>query len=55
MINTSANVVISKANEVFLRVNAEPHIEYELRDYFTADVSFKYTMYTITDLAGNDL
>ena len=24
-------------------------------DYFTADVSFKYTMYTITDLAGNDL
>ena len=24
-------------------------------DYFTADVSFKYTMYTITDLEGNDL
>ena len=24
-------------------------------DYFTADVGFKYTMYTITDLAGNDL
>ena len=38
MINTSANVVISKANEVFLRVNAEPHIEYELRDYFTFQV-----------------
>ena len=24
-------------------------------EYFTADVSFKYTMYTITDLAGNDI
>ena len=24
-------------------------------EYFTADVSFKYTMYTITDLVGNDL
>ena len=24
-------------------------------NYFTADVGFKYTMYTITDLAGNDL
>tara|TARA_Y100001963_G_C6577044_1_gene351586 strand:- start:112 stop:672 length:561 start_codon:yes stop_codon:yes gene_type:complete len=24
-------------------------------DYFTADVSFKYTIYNITDLAGNDL
>ena len=24
-------------------------------EYFTADVSFKYTMYNITDLAGNDL
>ena len=32
------NVVISKANEVFLRVNAEPHIEYELRDHFTFQV-----------------
>ena len=38
MINTSANVVISKANEVFLRVKADPHIEYELRDYFTFQV-----------------
>ena len=24
-------------------------------EYFTADVSFKYTMYNITDLEGNDL
>ena len=38
MIDTSANVVISKANEVFLRINAEPHIEYELRDHFTFEV-----------------
>ena len=38
MIDTTANVVISKANEVFLRVNAEPHIEYELRDHFTFQV-----------------
>ena len=38
MIDTSANVIISKANEVFLRVNAEPHIEDELRDHFTFQV-----------------
>jgi len=38
LIDTTANVVISKANEVFLRVNAEPHIEYELRDHFTFQV-----------------
>ena len=35
MIDTSANVVIGKLNEVHLRINAEPHIEYELRDHFT--------------------
>ena len=34
----TANVVISKANEVFLTVNAEPHIQYELRDHFTFQV-----------------
>ena len=33
MIDTTANVVISKSNEVFLKINAEPHIEYELRDH----------------------
>ena len=38
MIDKTANVVISKANEVFLKVNAEPHIEYELRDHFTFQV-----------------
>jgi superfamily II DNA or RNA helicase len=38
VIDTSANVVISKANEVFLRINSEPHIEYELRDHFTFEV-----------------
>ena len=38
MIDTTANLVISKANEVFLTVNAEPHIEYELRDHFTFQV-----------------
>ena len=38
MIDTNANLVISKANEVFLKINAEPHIEYELRDHFTFEV-----------------
>ena len=38
MIDTSANLVISKANEVFLKIDSEPHIEYELRDYFTFQV-----------------
>ena len=38
MIDTTANVVISKANEVFLRIDSEPHIEYELRDHFTFEV-----------------
>ena len=38
MIDTGANVIIGKANEVFLRINAEPHIQYELRDHFTFEV-----------------
>ena len=38
MIDTSANLVISKSNEVFLKVDTEPHIEYELRDHFTFEV-----------------
>ena len=38
MIDTGANVVIGKANEVFLQINAEPHIQYELRDHFTFEV-----------------
>ena len=39
MIDTSANLVISKSNEVFLKVNTDqPHIDYELRDHFTFEV-----------------
>ena len=38
MIEAVANVVIGKANEVFLQINAEPHIQYELRDHFTFEV-----------------
>jgi len=34
----TANVIIKKSNEVYLKVNAEPHIEYELRDHFTFEV-----------------
>ncbi len=32
------HLVISKKNEVFLRVQAEPHVYYELSDQFTFDV-----------------
>ena len=38
MTNTTANLVISKSNEVFLKINTEPHIEYELRDHFKFEV-----------------
>ena len=38
MIDTSANLVISKSNEVFLKINTEPHIDYELRDHFKFEV-----------------
>ena len=38
MIDTTANLVISKSNEVFLKINTEPHIEYELRDHFKFEV-----------------
>ena len=38
MIDTTANLVISKSNEVFLKVKTEPHIEYELRDHFKFEV-----------------
>jgi superfamily II DNA or RNA helicase len=34
----AANLVISKSNEVFLKIKTEPHIEYELRDHFKFDV-----------------
>jgi len=32
------DLVIQKANEVFLNIKCEPHIEYELRDYFKFEV-----------------
>ncbi len=38
MIDTTANLVISKSNEVFLKINTEPHIEHELRDHFKFEV-----------------
>ena len=34
----NTDVVIGKANEVFLQIRAEPHIQYELRDHFTFEV-----------------
>jgi superfamily II DNA or RNA helicase len=37
VINTT-NLVISKSNEVFLKIKTEPHIEYELRDHFKFEV-----------------
>ena len=38
MIDTTANLIISKSNEVILKINTEPHIEYELRDHFKFEV-----------------
>ena len=32
------DLVISKSNEVFLKITTDPHIEYELRDHFTFEV-----------------
>jgi superfamily II DNA or RNA helicase len=37
MVDTT-NLVISKSNEVFLKIKTEPHIEYELRDHFKFEV-----------------
>jgi superfamily II DNA or RNA helicase len=39
-----ADLVIQKVNEVYLKVNTEPHIEYELRDRFTFEVPNKKFM-----------
>lgn len=33
-----SDIIIKKKNEVFLTVNCEPHIKYELSEYFTFDV-----------------
>jgi len=38
VIDTTVNLVISKSNEVFLKIHTEPHIEYELRDHFKFEV-----------------
>ena len=38
MVDTAADLVISKSNEVFLKIKTEPHIEYELRDHFKFEV-----------------
>jgi len=32
------DVIIKKTNEVYLQIEAEPHIQYELRDHFTFSV-----------------
>jgi len=38
-VNTkTTDLVISKSNEVFLKISTEPHIEYELRDHFKFEV-----------------
>jgi len=37
MVNKT-DLVIVKSNEVFLKIEADPHIEYELRDYFKFEV-----------------
>jgi superfamily II DNA or RNA helicase len=37
MVDTT-DLVISKSNEVFLKIKTEPHIEYELRDHFKFEV-----------------
>jgi superfamily II DNA or RNA helicase len=33
-----SDLIISKSNEVFLKIKAEPHIDYELRDHFTFEL-----------------
>ena len=33
-----SHLVISKKNEVFLKIEAEPHVYYELSDSFTFEV-----------------
>ncbi len=38
MTDTTVNLVISKSNEVVLKIHTEPHIEYELRDHFKFEV-----------------
>ena len=39
-----ADLVIEKVNEVYLKIQTEPHVEYELRDRFTFEVPNKKFM-----------
>jgi superfamily II DNA or RNA helicase len=32
------NIIISKSNEIYLKIETEPHIEYELKDHFKFEV-----------------
>ena len=42
-----SHLVISKKNEVFLKIEAEPHVYYELSDSFTFEVpGVKYMPHT---------
>jgi superfamily II DNA or RNA helicase len=38
VIDATSDLIISKSNEVFLKIQTEPHIEYELRDHFKFEV-----------------
>ena len=38
MNTNTTDLVISKSNEVFLKISTEPHVEYELRDHFKFEV-----------------
>ena len=33
-----AHLIIEKVNEVYLKIDTEPHVEHELRDRFTFEV-----------------
>jgi hypothetical protein len=33
-----SDLIITKSNEVYLKVQAEPHVDYELRDHFKFEV-----------------
>ena len=33
-----SNLVVSKKNNIYLTIQAEPHVHYELSDYFTFDI-----------------
>lgn len=38
MTDTTENLIISKSNEVFLKIKTEPHIHQELSDHFTFEI-----------------